>query len=568
MKRALKRITSVLLVLCLFVGVVSAAQVSNAVKQTLEADAVAVAFSDSYIDGYHLVDAGREGDAVTAKLPYTRSVSDRAVAVAIVAVDASGKALSGHETRIVLGEYSNGSVTVTYQENGCRYFAMMPVQGVMDQGVIHYLETSAAEVREGVYDVYVEARLSMSDDLAEYVVVNKSDERLLNMRFTCYLENDVLNASHNDELQDLVFEDPHGIYDLLENETYATAGGLVISYKLNEEEWASWLYESAASLKNILQTEVIMSCKARVSENELRRGANYDNEIWSYGHLDLTYEPNGRMEPIPAVKLKTIHIPAKMDYIVLDDDPGYTPGHKPGAGEKEELELAPIPGWLNGDDHVAYVIGYEGDVVRPNANITRAEVATIFFRLLKEEVREDNMTWDNDFSDVSKGQWFNCAISTMSALGVINGYPDGTFRPNAPITRAEFAAIAARFDGRGVGSIAKFSDIDGHWGAKEITRAYENGWVDGYPNGTFCPDQDITRAEAMTLVNRVLHRVPETERDLLPGMAIWKDNMNENAWYYLAVQEATNSHDYGRKTNAYEYWTELEAIPDWSALEK
>ena len=178
------------------------------------------------------------------------------------------------------------------------------------------------------------------------------------------------------------------------------------------------------------------------------------------------------------------------------------------------------------------------------------------------------MTWDNDFSDVSEGQWFNCAVSTMASMGVLNGYPDGTFRPNAPITRAEFAAIAARFDGRNPGTLASFSDIRGHWAAKEISRAYENGWVDGYPNGTFAPNQDITRAEAMTLVNRVLHRNPEHVDDLLPGMAKWTDNMNTKAWYYLAVQEATNSHDYKRKTNYHEYWIELEHNPDWSLLEK
>ena len=195
-------------------------------------------------------------------------------------------------------------------------------------------------------------------------------------------------------------------------------------------------------------------------------------------------------------------------------------------------------------------------------------MATIFFRLLKESVRDSYMTQNNEFTDVSEGQWFNCAISTMSEMGVLKGYPDGTFRPNAPITRAEFAAIAARFDGREADGLARLSDIRGHWGAEEISRAYQNCWVDGYPDGTFRPDQDITRAEAMTLVNRVLHRNPETEADLLPEMVIWNDNRDENAWYYLAVQEATNSHDYHRKNDGHEKWDELEAVPDWSALEK
>lgn len=574
MKRNFKKIVSVFLALCLtmclFTGLVSAAGVSGSVQQSLRTDAMEVGFSPDYVDDYHLVDAKRTGAAVTVSLPHDLAVSGNTVAVAVQAVNSNGSALSGHDTRIVLGSYNGGSVTVTYQENGCRYFAMMPIQGYIDQGSIHYLETSASKTGSNAYNVYVEARLIMSDDLAEYVVMNRDDEKLLNMRFTCYLENEAINSSHNVELQDLGFSDPHNIYELLEDETYATSEGVVIKYKLNEDTFETWKYESVASLKSILQTEVIMSCSAIMSKSELLAAANSDREIWSYGHLDLTYEIGGRMSAIPAVKLETILIPAEMDYIVIDDDIPVVPGGGGGTPGKDDddRELADIPEWLNGKDHVAYVIGYEDGSVRPNNNITRAEVATIFFRLLNKSVRDSYMTQENDYSDVQEGRWFNCAVSTMSKLGIIKGYPDGTFRPNAPITRAEFAAIAARFDGRAADGIANFSDIRGHWGAKEISRAYENRWVDGYPNGTFAPDQDITRAEAMTLVNRVLHRNPEEPEDLLPGMAIWTDNMNKSAWYYLAVQEATNSHDYNRKTNYHEYWLELEAIPDWSLLEK
>lgn len=573
-----KKLVSVFVILCmtltLFTGFSGAAEVGNDVKQMLKSEASDKGFALGYTDEIHFVDARREGDAVTVSLPHKLGVSDRSVAVAVCAVDKGGNALPGHEPRFVLGTYSGGHVTVTYQEADCRYFAMMPIQCFIEQGTIHRLTTDAYEVSNGVYNIYVEAALRMSDDLAEYVVVNKTDERLLNMRFTCYLENDVINAGHNAELQsNFHFEDPHGIYELLENETYATNGGIVIKYKLNRETWASWRYTGAAELKNILQTEVVMTCDARESEAMLRQAVNYDNEIWTYGCLELTYEVNGRNADIPAVNKDTFLLPAKMDKIVLDGAPTYVPGY-PGMGETEDWldendrELPGIPGELNGRDHVAYVIGYEGDVVRPNNNITRAEVATIFFRLLQENVREAYMTQENEFSDVSEGQWFNCAISTMSDLGVLKGYPDGTFRPNAPITRAEFAAIAARFDGREPDGMARFSDIRGHWGAEEISRAYQNCWVDGYPNGTFCPDQDITRAEAMTLVNRVLHRNPERPEDLLPEMVVWNDNRDENAWYYLAVQEATNSHDYHRKSNSHESWDALEAVPNWAALEQ
>ena len=224
---------------------------------------------------------------------------------------------------------------------------------------------------------------------------------------------------------------------------------------------------------------------------------------------------------------------------------------------------------LNTTDHFAYIVGYGNGEVRPQNNITRAEVATIFFRLLTDDVRDENLTKTNRYSDVAATSWYNTAVSTLSSMGIITGYPDGTFRPNAAITRAEFAAIAARFDNDGDKAAAKFSDIANHWAKDEISIAYNNGWITGYPNGTFGPQRDITRAETMTLVNRVLNRQPETEDDLLPNMTVWTDNANPNAWYYLAVQEATNSHYYEFKTNSqYEKWTELRETRDWKALEQ
>ena len=224
---------------------------------------------------------------------------------------------------------------------------------------------------------------------------------------------------------------------------------------------------------------------------------------------------------------------------------------------------------LNTTDHFAYIVGYGNGEVRPQNNITRAEVATIFFRLLTDNVRDENLTKTNRYSDVAATSWYNTAVSTLSSMGIITGYPDGTFRPNAAITRAEFAAIAARFDSNGDKTTAKFSDIASHWAKDEISIAYNNGWITGYPDGTFGPQRDITRAETMTLVNRVLNRQPETEDDLLPNMTVWTDNANPKAWYYLAVQEATNSHYYKFKTNSkYEKWTELRETRDWTQLEK
>ena len=229
-----------------------------------------------------------------------------------------------------------------------------------------------------------------------------------------------------------------------------------------------------------------------------------------------------------------------------------------------------VPTGLNGDDHYAYIVGYPNGNVEPNGNITRAEVATIFFRLLTEEVRTANSTQSNSLSDVTRGQWFNHAVSTLSSMGIVKGHNDGTFAPNAPITRAEFAAIAARFDDKNTDTSSKFTDIASHWAKNEIGIAANKGWINGYPDGTFRPNQYITRAEAMTLVNRVLNRLPENSSDLLDSMIKWPDNSDASAWYYLAVQEATNSHAYSDKSkdDKYEKWTTIRDARDWTELEK
>ena len=229
-------------------------------------------------------------------------------------------------------------------------------------------------------------------------------------------------------------------------------------------------------------------------------------------------------------------------------------------------EETSVPSMLNGDDHYAYIQGYSDGTVRPNANITRAQVATIFFRLLDENVRDDNLTTSNAFPDVNEDYWANTAISTMARLGVINGRNSGLFDPDANITRAEFAAICARFDDSGVDGITTFTDTVGHWAEDEISRAAALGWIQGYSDGTFRPNQYITRAQAVTMINRVLCRLPEDTDDLLSGMNTWTD-CHEDDWFYLAIQEATNSHDFVAKDRVYESWTDLNRAPDWSRYE-
>lgn len=234
--------------------------------------------------------------------------------------------------------------------------------------------------------------------------------------------------------------------------------------------------------------------------------------------------------------------------------------------DDQEVPLAGAVG-LNDADHFAYVIGYEEDgTVRPLNNISRAEVATIFFRLMTEEFRQSNWSTVNSFIDVEEGDWYNNAVSTCAKAGILTGYEDGSFKPNASITRAEFAAVAARFlddsyvdDGKG-----DFSDTADHWAASYIRLAAKAGWINGSGN-RFDPEEYITRAQVMTIVNRMLDRTPDKDH-MLPSMKTWTDNP-EGTWYYEAVQEATNEHDYTRDEMSVETWTLVKQHRDWAAIE-
>lgn len=222
-----------------------------------------------------------------------------------------------------------------------------------------------------------------------------------------------------------------------------------------------------------------------------------------------------------------------------------------------------VPYMLNGTDHYAYIKGYPNGSFKPTDTITRAEAATIFYRLLTDTTRKAYATTYNSFKDVPATAWYNTAVSTMAKLGIVNGGSDGYFRPNDPITRAEIAAMIARCDGAYyTGSSTVFSDTYGHWAAGYIDRAYELGWINGYGT-TYAPDRYISRAETVAVLNRVLNRAPQYTSDLTRNYTTFSD-VATSAWYYLDVEEAANSHTYTRKSNAdYETWTKLIADPSW-----
>lgn len=231
-----------------------------------------------------------------------------------------------------------------------------------------------------------------------------------------------------------------------------------------------------------------------------------------------------------------------------------------GGGIIKPTENPKVPAQLNGGSHFAYVGGYPDATVQPNGKITRAEVSAIFYRLLKDEVKAEYTCDTNIFPDVNAGDWFNVDVSTMANLNVLGGYPDGTFKPNAPITRAEFVAIITKFVDYSIAEPDRFPDISGHWAEEAILEAAAAGWVGGYEDGTFRPENNLTRAEAMVIVNKILCRTPQSVDDLLPGMINWPDNADPTAWYYIDVQEATNGHEYEwlDKEQTHEHWTELD----------
>ncbi len=222
------------------------------------------------------------------------------------------------------------------------------------------------------------------------------------------------------------------------------------------------------------------------------------------------------------------------------------------------------PGSLNSEEHFAYVIGYPDGTVKPENHIMRSEVTAIFFRLLTDDARNYNISSENNFNDVQIGAWYNTAVSTMAKLNIIKGKEANKFDPDAYITRAEFAAICARFDDSEFEVVDSFSDVSGHWAEDEIHEAAAHGWIRGYSDTEFKPDALITRAEAMTMINRVLNRIPETTEDLDDDMIKWPDNDDTDAWYYIAVQEATNGHTYEMKNHIYEKWNSITDAKDWS----
>jgi len=352
-------------------------------------------------------------------------------------------------------------------------------------------------------------------------------------------------------------------------------------------------------LTDIVVTDTFSGDISKIVTDDLAEGVSYKgNGVFEIEALDVnasvtikyTYTTDENDVGILTNSAVAVGSPVNGDPDVTDDTPSVSvevdedddldvDPDDPNTGGDPLTPVGPKPELDKGGDHLSYIIGYPDGTVQPTGTITRAEVATIFFRLLTDESRAYYWSQENNFSDVSSADWFNNAVSTMAAAGIVNGYPDGTFHPQAPVSRAEFAAIATRFTEEGRDGVSQkffkqyFKDVNKEdWYATAVELAYELGWAQGY-EGNYRPQDAMTRAEVMTMVNRIMEREVKIG-DMLDDMIHWPDNTPE-MWYYEDVQEATNSHTY-KRTNSkvpnldfyYEEWQKLLENPDWAALER
>ena len=285
-------------------------------------------------------------------------------------------------------------------------------------------------------------------------------------------------------------------------------------------------------------------------------------------HMDLLAK--GEAYKVDSPKIKGYKLKEKEDAVIEGKMPGHnltievvyvkkSTGGSSGTIDSPNKPTTKAPALtLNTDDHFAFINGYPDGSVQPEGNVTRAETAAILYRIMGDACQSYYKTNSSSYSDVARGDWYNTYVATLENAGVIaDTRTNGKFRPNDAITRAELASMIAQFAGLESASAAKFNDVGSrYWAAEEIAIAAKMGWINGYPDGSFRPDRNVTRAELMAMVNRALGRTPKSADDLLSGMKTWRDNANVNAWYYLDVQEATNDHTY-TKSGTHETWKKL-----------
>lgn len=530
MKKAFYRLPAFLLVLCLTLSLCSgvafaAAPAVGAEAKELLTEAIDTnGFAKEYKGEIQMVEAEAEGLAVNVTLKYTKGVSGRTTVVMVQAVDAAGKPLSNHPVHFVQGIVSGSKVQVTYQEPGCQYFAMMPVQCAIEQGTIEPLNIAVAKLGNG-YNVSYTADLTISDDLALICAFNKGDRELLqNLRFTCYLEDLLLEKAGVLSVDDYRFDNPSKMFEVVE--LVNTGHGVGLVYKLAEDKLEDLAKMDTMEAKKYLQRDMQMSCLRVVPESVMESVVNEKGELFTYGRVEIT-SVDGY---IPGTDFEKVIVPAVMDKatIAVNTAPAVSDPSVTGVGKL-----------LNTADHMAFMKGDTNGNFRPNDSITRAEVATIFYRLLKDQ----NVEITTAFADVADNAWYAAAVNTLASMGIVNGVGDNKFEPERNITRAEFATICSRFAEKATGGMT-FVDVPvSHWAYDAITTAAAYGWVNGVGNGMFEPNRSISRAEAATIVNRMLGRMAD-QSAVDAGAATQFPDVTNAHWAWYNIGEATTDHDY------------------------
>lgn len=425
---------------------------------------------------------------------------------------------SGDTIRYILGEVSGNTVSATYQENGAKIFTMMAAQGSIDQGSLAF---TGEAVRSGSgYVVTYKADLVMPDDIAIIAAENKTDsEKLKGLRITCEIEDALLAQVNSVDPAELAIQG-NSCFEL--ESAVATDKGISAVYKLIPSVVDSWsvVTVTAADVKAELQKPMSISCIKSVTTSQINAAKNSAGEVYTYGDLKITNADGGKL---PGINALQIVVPAKMAKMTI-------------SGAITNTGVAAL---LNTDVHAAFMQGDESGNFRPDAYIQRCEVAQMLYNLL----RDKNVTASVSFDDVDDGAWYADAVNAMASLGIMNGGGDGKFYPSRNITRAEFAAICARF-AEAASNDTSFTDVPAsHWAYDEIMTACSYGWFTGVGGGRFAPETYINRASTATIINRMLNRLADTSA-IDAGAGVRFADVAGSHWAWYDIVEAASDHNY------------------------
>ena len=483
-----------------------------------------------------LVDAGSEGGVATKvfSVPAGRKSGD--VYAAVLPVTQSGAVAAGTtwgDVRYVRLSEQNGSLTMTYFRENCRYFCVKLVQPLPDGGQSAITSNPAmlSVGGTGNTSLTLTATLTMSADLARLADLHRADPRMNNLTFTAHVRFapgiDIQFDTSNFKLNSRVFE-------IAKVETSANEHGYDIKCRLRSD-WTK--VNTGETLVEKLLQQMSFTTTVTIPAAALEQAKNS-----GYAALNVMGWTTVEGWPLNRVWVNSpaVQVPAAMYSIPLNGvaDPAST-----GVGQL-----------LNYMDHIAYMRGDTAGTFRPDAGIKRSEVAQMFYNLLLSK----NVFATASFSDVAKGYWYYDAVTTLASLGIINGYPNGTFGPDRPITRAEFVTIAARFATAVEGATCNFTDVaKNHWAYKNICTAVTYGWIEGRGDNKFAPEDNLTRAEAATIVNRMLGRAADKSFVNAHASDLKKfPDVLTNQWFYYTIAEATNAHNHTGINNS-EEWTGL-----------